>query len=516
MTLALVRSLAAPLLILTVAARAPCQALQLDVQGGSTPGSFALDLYPGLFPFEFAAIVPSFTPGPTPLSLVDPGDPRSLAVGSELLSAVWFGYMGLNGHLNIGPVAVASVPNFQDLPIFFQGVSIQGWPTIVDRISNPNVIRLGISGAFRDRVVTFQDDRAFATVLPRTDNRWMVAGGARGALLAQQAHDTTSIYDPLDDTFSPGPAMTAPRSMHTQTRLNDGRWLLIGGVSATNDPQATCEVYDPVADAFAAVASMSIPRMGHTATPLGDGRVLVTGGLDAVTTMPTPLSAVRDAVDSTEIYDPVADTWTPGPNMSDPRAAHGAVLRPDGTVLLAGGISWYSVIIIGWLPTVRTSCDIYDPVTNSMSSGPSMANARSFAEPISLNNDRWLFAGGINSLTLTNLGTPTNTAEIYNAAANSWTSVGSMTAARAFQKGWPLGNGNFMLVGGAGGNILTPVPTAAVEVFSTATNLFSPGPAMTNPRAAPAFHLTPQGQVMLFGGGSTNNAITNTTEFYYY
>jgi len=488
--------------------------LQLDVIGGSTPGNLILDTYPGAFPFEACFIIPSFSPGPTPLSVFDPNDPRSLDVGPELLSAGWFGFLDLTGHFTVSS-PFGSVPAFQDLPIFFQSVTIQGLPTIVDRISNPNVVRLGIAGTFRDRIVTSQDDRAFATCLPRADRRWMVVGGARGALLAQQAHMTTSVYDPLTDTCSFGPMMVAPRSLHGQVQLNDGRWLLVGGVSATNDPQATCEVYDPVTDTFSAVASMNVPRTGHSATLLPDGRVFVAGGLQAVTTTPTALSAIRDTTDTTEIYDPVANTWTPTPNMTVPRVAHGAMLRPDGKVILVGGISWDPVIIIGWLPTVRSSCDVYDPVANTISSGPGMASSRSFAEPVDLGNDRWLMAGGIGSLTLTNLGTPINSAEIYDANTDTWTSVGSMASARAFHKSWALGNGLFLLAGGAGGNILTPIPSSATEVFSELTNTFTAGPSMSIPRAAPAIFDTPQGQVHVFGGGSTNNSIVNSTEFYY-
>ena len=91
-----------------------------------------------------------------------------------------------------------------------------------------------------------------------------------------------------------------------------------------------------------------------------------------------------------------------------------------------------------------------------------------------------------------------------------------MNSARGYHRGWALGNGRFMLAGGAAGDILTPVPLDSVEVFSLTTNAFTVGPAMTIPRAAPAMFLTPYGQVQLFGGGTTNNTIVNTTEFYYF
>ncbi len=387
--------------------------------------------------------------------------------------------------------------------------------TLLDRISNPDVIRLGNAGTFRDRFVAFQYERAFATVLPRNDRKWMIVGGARGALLAQNATATTGVYEPMTDTFTPGPTMSTERSMHTATLLNDGRWLLAGGVNVTNDPQASCEAYDPVADAFTTVAAMSFPRMGHTATLLGNGNVLVTGGIQAMPTTPTQLEPIHQTIATTEIYDPVANTWTPGPNLTTPRAAHVAIVRPDGKVLLAGGISWDTIIILGWLPAVRRSCDLYDPVANTIVAGPQMAVHRSLIDAVPIGNDRWLMAGGINTVTLASPGTPTATAEIYDALANTWTTVGNMATARGNQRTWSLGNGQFLLAGGANGSILSPVPQATTEVFSTVTNQFTAGPVMNFPRAGASAYPTPQGQVMLFGGASTGGVIIAGTEWYY-
>lgn len=508
------RSFAA--LPLALAAALPAQNLELDVVGGSAPGSLAFDLWPGLYPYEFAAILPSFSSGPTPLALFDPADPRSMNIGTDLLGAAWYGFMGLDGHLRIGPLGMGAAPAFQDQAIFFQAITFQGTPTIVHRISNPNVIRLGNAGAFRDRLGSFQDDRAFATVLPRADRTWMVIGGGRGGLLSQVAHATTSIYDPLTELTQFGPQLTTARSMHCQTQLPDGRWLITGGVNVTNDPQAACEIYDPVADTFTAVAPMIVPRMGHTATLLANGRVLVTGGLQAMTTTPTALSAVRDATATAEIYDPAANSWTASTSLRTPRCGHVAITRPDGRILFAGGISWDTVIIIGWLPAVRSSTDLYDPVANTMVAGPSMSSPRSMIDPIPLGNHRWLVAGGISSLTLTNLGTPTATAEIYDAAANAWTTVGSMATARGMHKGWLLANGSALVSGGGNGTILAPVPLASSEIFSPATNTFSSGPSLNTARAGAAVFLTPHGQVHVFGGGTSNGAISNTTEWYYF
>lgn len=495
-------------------APANAQNLELGVVGGSLPGPLVLDAGPALYPFELMLIVPSTNSGPTPCWWFDLNDQRSLDIGLDLVGLAWAGLADPNGRFIVS-TGLGAASALQDLPLFFQAVTLQFGATLLDRISNPDVIRLGNAGTFRDRFAFFSYERAFATVLPRADRKWMIAGGARGALLAQVATDTTAVYEPMTDAFIPGPTMTTPRSMHTATLLPDGRWLLVGGVNYSNDPQASCEVYDPVADTFAPVAAMSSPRMGHTATLLANGKVLATGGLAAMTVTPTQLQAIHDATNTAELYDPIADAWTPVPNMSTPRAAHAAVPRPDGKVLLVGGISWDPIIILGWLPAVRRSCDLYDPVANTMVAGPQMAVARSLVDPVPLGNNRWLLAGGINAVTFASPGTPTASAEIYDAVANTWTSVGAMATARGNHRGWALGNGQFLLAGGANGSILTPTPLQATEVFSTATNQFAPGPAMTVPRAGAVAHPTPQGQVMLFGGASAGGIIVASTEWYF-
>ena len=74
-------------------------------------------------------------------------------------------------------------------------------------------------------------------------------------------------------------------------------------------------------------------RTSHTLTLLPDGRVLAVGGVG-------PLGDDDYVVHSTtEIFDPVTNTWSSGPELSQPMADHSATLMPDSSVLLVGGIS---------------------------------------------------------------------------------------------------------------------------------------------------------------------------------
>ena len=92
--------------------------------------------------------------------------------------------------------------------------------------------------------------------------------------------------------------MTTRRINHTITVLPDGRVLVVGGGG-----KAT-EIYDPSTSIWSKAAETIEDREGHSATLLKDGRVLVAGGARGTRGQPFPGT-------SAEVYDPVADTWTP-------------------------------------------------------------------------------------------------------------------------------------------------------------------------------------------------------------
>jgi hypothetical protein len=492
------------------------QGLELTALGGSFPGTIACSLSPGQ-PALAGAVFFSTNRGPIPLSIFDPNDQRLLYVGTEFLPLALHGIF-TSSRLDLPQLQVPNDQALLDGLLHFHALTFPGAAgRLVDRVSNTRAMRFAPANAFRDRRTQFAWPRAFFPVLPFGDdgNRWMICGGATGALLAQIAQKTNEIYDPLTDSWSLNANdMTTERSMHTATRLNDGRWLLVGGVDRLNDPQSSAEIWNPVTNTFTAAASMRDKRMGHTATLLPNGRVLIAGGLSDMNSTSSPLDPIFSALGTTEIYDPVSDTWAQGPAMRAPRAGQGALVLPNSRILLAGGISWVRIIIR--LPVILRDCDVYDPTTNAITAGPAMATSRSIFPVVELTSGQFLVSGGIATISLTQYGTPTAAAEVFDAAANAWRAAGTMQRARGNHAVMPLANGRWLAIGGADGDVLTPIALDTTEVYDPQTNAWGAGPRMTSSRAAFGAFRAPTGQFHLLGGANGPTAtVVNTTEWFF-
>ncbi len=173
------------------------------------------------------------------------------------------------------------------------------------------------------------------SVIPLADGRALAIGGVVND--SNRALDTAraEIFDPVTNSWTLTGDMNVSRVSPEAIALTDGRILVTGGSDSygmTLGDSSDSEVYDPDTGEWTLTGPMSVRRMSHTLTLLHDGRVLAAGGED-------PQGSDYVLYSTTEIFNPVTDTWTPGPELSQPRSNHSATLMPDGSVLLAGGIS---------------------------------------------------------------------------------------------------------------------------------------------------------------------------------
>jgi N-acetylneuraminic acid mutarotase len=189
---------------------------------------------------------------------------------------------------------------------------------------------------------------------------------------------------------------------------------------------------------------MTTRRLHHTATVLADGTVLVTGGQDNVDAF--------KSLASTEVYNPVAGTWTAKGNMGKSRTYHTATLLPSGKVLVAGGAECSCEIPVGATSCVESrnvlsSAELYDPETGTWTATGSMTMAHYLGTNTLLCNGTVLAVGGYN----TNLSDPTlASAEIYDPTTGTWTTTSSMAAASCSHTAVALANGKVLITAGDG------------------------------------------------------------------
>src|SRR6059058_2075249 len=175
-----------------------------------------------------------------------------------------------------------------------------------------------------------QVEQLDSLVVPRTghvatalsDRRILITGGRdnAGNLVA-----ASEIFDPETQTSAASATLATARVDHSATVLVDGRVLVAGG-TGNSGPLSSAEIFDPAnpGAGFQVVASpMTAARTHHTATLLNNGNVLIAGGETAGTA---------------EIFDPATQSFTPTLwNLTVARGGHTATLFTDDSVLLAGG-----------------------------------------------------------------------------------------------------------------------------------------------------------------------------------
>ncbi|HZJ47317.1 MAG TPA: kelch repeat-containing protein [Pyrinomonadaceae bacterium] len=261
----------------------------------------------------------------------------------------------------------------------------------------------------------------------------------------------------------------ATRSL-TQSWFENVASLIKGGTTSSSSPAHANESMS-LESPLSPLPAMATERRGHTATRLADGRVLIAGG-----------ESGSGALNETEIYDPTSATFSVSGNMSTARVDHSATLLADGRVLIAGGRNG-----AGSIPTT----EMFDPSTGTFSSGPVMSVARAGHSATLFADGRILIVGG----------DATGSAEVFDAAANTFTALDShLTDPRSMHSAALLLDGRVVVVGGrnSGGEDLK-----SVEIFDTPASTFSTvDNSLTVARSRALLRVLFDGKVQIIGGNN--------------
>ncbi len=466
------------------------------VTSGTLGGTLTLQVRnaPPNFPL---LVMVSNTAGPIPIALIDPNDPRSVDVGIDLL-----GNWSLMFTSPTGTAAIsAALPNdaaFNGYVFHWQTATLPGLVTFIDKLSNPVLTHHGqpaTSAALPNPLLAARTAATFCWARNRDAGQgdFLLASGATTEYFGFRALGSVA-----------GPVMNTPRALHAAATLNDGRVLFAGGVDGLGAVTTACEIFDPVANTFTAVASLLGPRAGHSTATLADGRVMVAGGTTNFTDLTTAITAT---LNTTELYNPVTNTWTAGPNIGGRRLVPAMTLLNTNRIMISGGIE---VTLLFGIPIALTSTNkaqLYNPATNSWSNAANMPIGRAYHHDnqVTLADGRVLLSGGVlipDLLNVANAASIAN-ADLYNPATNTWTAT-TMSHARTAHSATRLADGRVIVCGGSEGLLSAAVTLDAVASFDPTGNTWTDLGAMTIARAGHTAAVLPDGLLVILGGGGTS------------
>ena len=373
---------------------------------------------------------------------------------------------------------------------------------------------------------------------------------ANGAALFTNAAGT-ELFDPAAASGAGAwslAAASAPApqagSLPIVTRLRDGRLYVSAGEGcASNGSNEFCfaKIWSYNATTGATTQAASVTRTDPVAALLPTGDVIYAGGspttnatADLVTSaVPAVLSsdgptAPSHGSDSTAVVLPGGDTLFIGgvqatidrrshygafhvsaSPLATPRVLQGAVRLQDGRVFLSGGGA-----DDGSGPLLA-SIEIFDPSTDTFTSGGSMTSARYAHTSTVLRSGKVLITGGGKGPSVPT--TPLASTELYDPAAPLATrsrALGALAVARISHAATLLPSGEVLITGGctAGFNgIFGGCPagksSTSAELFDPATEKLSALAPMTVARQGHGAVLLPTGKVLVVGGGDASAEI---------
>jgi hypothetical protein len=224
-------------------------------------------------------------------------------------------------------------------------------------------------------------------------------------MFLQGVQNTSELFDPTNNGFTPGGNMLEARGLHTATTLPNGNVLVAGGLAIipiVNLPYVsnTAYIYNAATNSFGFPRTFTGARMFHTAARLPNGRVLMTGGitLDLTVFLQTlnPLDIIIGTLNDAVLFNPSGlGTFSTVPGMSDGRAAAAVAPLPDGGAVVVGGlkITFNNQMQVFEAVTLQTA-DRYSATANSFSVTGAPGAARSGAIAVALPDGTVLIVGG--------------------------------------------------------------------------------------------------------------------------
>jgi N-acetylneuraminic acid mutarotase len=245
--------------------------------------------------------------------------------------------------------------------------------------------------------------RSGQTMTPLPNGTVLIAGGENCASASScSVLSSAELYDPLAGTFTATTNnMNSARFGASAVLLNEGMVLIVGGSDGTNVLAGT-EAY--ISTGFIAGSggpSLNVARMNATITLLNKGGVLVAGGSTCLAGCPTNASEFLPVNSNTLLLSQGPSGLIPqigagfavvSGGMNVPRFSHTATLTTNGTVVIAGGYS-----SCGSSCSEEASTEVFDPVAGTFSVAQSVSTPLAGHTATLDGNGNVLLIGGVNA-----------------------------------------------------------------------------------------------------------------------
>ena len=164
------------------------------------------------------------------------------------------------------------------------------------------------------------------------------------------------------------------------------------------------------------------------------------------------------ATNTLEIYDPATNTWTTGANMPTARSSASTGVINDKLYVIGGGNGNNNPL---------STLEIYDPATNTWTTGTNSQTTHSYSVAGVINSKLYVVGGSLD------FSTPNKMLEIYDPTTNKWTTGTSIPEDAAM--GGVI-NGKLYVMGGC-------CDWNKLQIYDPATNTWTTGTNMPTKRA---------------------------------
>jgi len=234
----------------------------------------------------------------------------------------------------VGPMAE---PHTRAILLADGRVLMTGFLSVHAELYDPVTAAFSVAGAYGDPLSCESPDLLLA------DGR-VLLGEVQPPMIFDPKSGTFTATGPMKDCYHDG-----------ATLLPNGQVLFAGG-NADSFRSDSAELYDPASSSFASTGKLAERLAWDNVILLSDGTALVTGGeFDACSGSRCTFAG---STATAEIYDAASGTFVPGGSMSARRELQTTTLLKDGSVLIAGGVSYGGIgLFYGGLQ----SAEIYHP-----------------------------------------------------------------------------------------------------------------------------------------------------------